>query len=70
MGTLAAHFANARNLAGTAHAPHIHTNTLLKRFDRIGSLLGHDWQQLGQVLRLHLHLHDLARQVEQAEEVG
>ncbi|WP_329332884.1 helix-turn-helix domain-containing protein [Streptomyces sp. NBC_01352] len=35
-----------RNLAGTARAPHIHTNTLLKRIERIGDLLGKDWQLL------------------------
>lgn len=64
--TLTAYFANSRNLAGTARALHIHTNTLLKRIERIGSLLGHDWQQPDNALRLQLavHLHDLARQVE------
>ncbi|MGW2523039.1 PucR family transcriptional regulator [Streptomyces sp. NPDC001617] len=69
VGTLAAYFANARNPAGTARVPHIHTNTLLKRIDRIGSLLGHNWQQPDHTPRLHLavHLHELARQVEQAE---
>ncbi|WP_354006267.1 helix-turn-helix domain-containing protein [Streptomyces sp. NBC_01373] len=35
-----------RTLAGTARAPHIHTNTLLKRIERIGDLLGKDWQLL------------------------
>ena len=69
MGTLAAYFANARNLAGAARALPIHTNTLLKRIDRIGSLLGHDWQQPDHTLRLHVavHLHELVRQVEQVD---
>lgn len=67
LGTLTAYFANSRNLAGTARALHIHTNTLLKRIERIGSLLGNDWQQPDNALRLQLavHLHELARQVEQ-----
>lgn len=68
MGTPTAYFANSRNLAGTARALHIHTNTLLKRTERIGSLLGHEWQRPDHALRLQLavHLHDLARQVEQS----
>lgn len=71
VGTLTAYFANSRSLAGTARALHIHTNTLLKRIERIGSLLGHDWQQPDHALRLQLavHLHDLAQQVERVEQV-
>jgi hypothetical protein len=59
--------ANSRNLAGTARALYIHANTLLKRIERIGGLLGHDWQQPDHALRLQLavHLHDLVQQVEQ-----
>lgn len=66
LGTLTAYFAGSRNLAATARALHIHTNTLLKRIERIGSLLGPDWQRPDNVLRLQLavHLHELARQVE------
>ncbi|MCT9078675.1 helix-turn-helix domain-containing protein [Streptomyces fulvoviolaceus] len=69
LGTLTAYFANSRNVAGTARALHIHTNTLLKRIERIGGLLGQDWQQPDNALRLQLavHLHDLARQVDQAD---
>ena len=69
VGTLTAYFANSRNLAGTARALHIHTNTLLKRIERIGSLLGHEWQQPDHALKLQLavHLHDLAQQVEQVD---
>lgn len=52
----------------TARALHIHTNTLLKRIERIGDLLGHDWQQPDNALRLQLavHLHDLDRLVNAA----
>jgi hypothetical protein len=66
LGTLSAYFAHSRNVAGTARALHIHTNTLLKRIERIGGLLGQDWQQPHNALRLQLavHLHDLAREVE------
>ncbi|WP_443045910.1 helix-turn-helix domain-containing protein [Streptomyces sp. GQFP] len=47
-------------------ALHIHTNTLLKRIERIGGLLGPEWQQPDNALKLQLavHLHELARQVE------
>uniref|UniRef100_UPI0034DABEDE helix-turn-helix domain-containing protein n=1 Tax=Streptomyces adonidis TaxID=3231367 RepID=UPI0034DABEDE len=53
-------------LALRARALHIHTNTLLKRIERIGGLLGPEWQQPDNALRLQLavHLHELARQVE------
>lgn len=68
LGTLTAYFANSRNLAGTARALHIHTNTLLKRIERIGGLLGQDWQQPDNALRLQLavHLHGLAGMVDAA----
>jgi hypothetical protein len=69
LGTLTAYFAHSRNVAGTARALHVHTNTLLKRIERIGSLLGQDWQQPDNALRLQLavHLHDLARQIDQGD---
>ncbi|MGV9310586.1 helix-turn-helix domain-containing protein [Streptomyces sp. NPDC003691] len=65
LGTLAAYFDHSRNLAATARALHIHINTLLKRMDRIGGLLGPDWQQPDHALRLQLavHLHGLARRI-------
>ncbi|HST80651.1 MAG TPA: helix-turn-helix domain-containing protein [Kineosporiaceae bacterium] len=66
LDTLAAYYANSGNLAATARALHIHTNTLLKRIERISGLLGHDWQQPNNTLKLQLavHLHDLARIVD------
>ncbi|KPI08199.1 putative transcriptional regulator, PucR family [Actinobacteria bacterium OK074] len=69
LGTLTAYFAHSRNVAATARALHIHTNTLLKRIERIGGLLGQDWQRPDHALRLQLavHLRDLARQVEQGD---
>ncbi|MCX5357856.1 helix-turn-helix domain-containing protein [Streptomyces sp. NBC_00124] len=67
LDTFTAYSANSRNVTATARAPHIHTNTLLKRIERIGGLLGPDWQQPDNALRLELavHLHELARQIEQ-----
>lgn len=63
LGTLSAYFGHSRNIAGTARALHIHTNTLLKRIERINGLLGRGWQHPDSALRLQLaiHLHDLAR---------
>ncbi|WP_405534315.1 GAF domain-containing protein [Streptomyces sp. NBC_00075] len=69
LGTLTAYFASSRNLAATARALHIHTNTLLKRIERIGGLLGPEWQQPDNALRLQLavHLHELAQRIEQVD---
>ncbi|MFJ2241327.1 helix-turn-helix domain-containing protein [Streptomyces sp. NPDC087859] len=40
VGTFTACFARSRNVAGIVRALHIHTDTLLKRIERIGGLLG------------------------------
>ena len=63
LGTLAAYFAGAGNVARTARALHIHTNTLLKRLERVSTLLGYGWEQPDSALRLQLavRLHELAR---------
>ncbi|RZU45597.1 PucR-like helix-turn-helix protein [Streptomyces sp. BK022] len=61
VSTVAAYFAHSGNLSRTAHALHVHTNTLLKRLDRIAALLGDDWRSADSALRLHLavRLHQL-----------
>ncbi|MYS16170.1 GAF domain-containing protein [Streptomyces sp. SID4982] len=61
VGTAAAYFAHSGNLSRTAHSLHVHTNTLLKRLDRITVLLGDDWRSADSALRLHLavRLHQL-----------
>ncbi|MGC4996830.1 helix-turn-helix domain-containing protein [Streptomyces sp. DT195] len=61
VSTAAAYFAHSGNLSRTAHSLHVHTNTLLKRLDRIAALLGDDWRSADSALRLHLavRLHQL-----------
>lgn len=57
--TLTAYFQHAGNLTRTARDLHVHMNTLLKRLDRIETVLGQDWRapdtalQLQVALRLH-----------------
>ncbi|MBM9463988.1 GAF domain-containing protein [Aeromicrobium sp. YIM 150415] len=59
--TLAAYFEHAGNLTRTARALHVHMNTLLKRLDRVTSLLGEDWRSPDRMLRIQvaLRLHTL-----------
>ncbi|MFD6285291.1 helix-turn-helix domain-containing protein [Streptomyces sp. NPDC060205] len=66
VATASAYFAHSGNLSRTARALHVHLNTLLKRLDRIGSLLGEDWRSPDSALRLHLalRLHGLKAVVE------
>ncbi|WP_051720476.1 helix-turn-helix domain-containing protein [Streptomyces sp. NRRL F-2799] len=61
VSTVAAYFAHAGNHSRTAHSLHVHTNTLLKRLDRITALLGDGWRSADSALRLHLavRLHQL-----------
>ncbi|WP_020423379.1 GAF domain-containing protein [Amycolatopsis sp. ATCC 39116] len=60
VGTLDAYYANRANVAATARALHLHVNTLLKRLDRAGELLGVDWRQEDDLeLQLGLRLHRL-----------
>lgn len=57
--TLTSYFHHSGNYAKTAAALHVHVNTLLKRLDRIDTVLGEDWRtperslQLQVALRLH-----------------
>lgn len=52
--TLAAYLDHRSSGARTAKALHIHINTLLKRLDRIASVLGSDWQDPDNELRIRL----------------
>ncbi|MFF1831076.1 helix-turn-helix domain-containing protein [Paenarthrobacter sp. NPDC058040] len=59
--TLSAYFENAGNQARTARALHVHINTLLKRLERISTLLGEDWTTPDRSLQIQLatRLHSL-----------
>jgi GAF domain-containing protein len=60
VGTLTAYYVHHVNVAATARALHVHVNTLLKRLDRAGSVLGLDWRDGNDLeLRLALRLHEL-----------
>lgn len=60
VGTLAAYYAHRANVAATARALHVHVNTLLKRLDRAGNVLGIDWRHENDLeLQLGLRLHQL-----------
>jgi len=60
VGTLSAYYVHRANVAATARALHVHVNTLLKRLDRAGSILGLDWRHDNDLeLQLGLRLHRL-----------
>jgi hypothetical protein len=60
VATLSAYHAHRSNVAATARALHVHVNTLLKRLDRAGSVLGLDWRHENDLeLQLGLRLHQL-----------
>ena len=63
VGTLAAYFGNDRNLARTRESLHIHVNTVTQRLERIGALLGDDWQLNDRLLEVQiaLRLHRISR---------
>ncbi|MFJ8731346.1 helix-turn-helix domain-containing protein [Streptomyces bauhiniae] len=60
--TLDAYFAAAMSPARTKDALHVHVNTVAQRLERVGRLLGEDWQTPSRVLeiQLALRLHGLA----------
>ncbi|UQU67779.1 helix-turn-helix domain-containing protein [Couchioplanes caeruleus] len=66
VATLSAYFAHSGNLTRTAGTLHVHMNTLLKRLDRVGSILGPDWREPDRSLQLQvaLRLHDLRTQLD------
>lgn len=59
--TLREYYAGGANLTRAKEALHVHVNTVVQRMERIGSLLGHDWQAPERALeiQLALRLHDL-----------
>jgi hypothetical protein len=58
--TLSAYYRHHTNVAATARALHLHVNTLLKRLDRAGTVLGFDWRDENDLeLQLGLRLHQL-----------
>ena len=56
LGTLEAYFAAGGSPRHAATQLHVHVNTVAQRLDRIGSLLGADWQGPEQSLELQLAL--------------
>ncbi|MFC6065324.1 helix-turn-helix domain-containing protein [Streptomyces ochraceiscleroticus] len=60
--TLHAYFDSGMSPARTKDALHVHVNTVAQRLDRIGRLLGSDWQSPSRALELQLalRLHQLS----------
>ncbi|HET6625271.1 MAG TPA: helix-turn-helix domain-containing protein [Nocardioidaceae bacterium] len=56
LATLRAYFDSGCNLARTREALHVHVNTVTQRLDRIGQLIGADWQDPDRQLELQLAL--------------
>ncbi|MFG2989596.1 helix-turn-helix domain-containing protein [Streptomyces sp. NPDC048257] len=54
--TLRTYFDTGTSRSRAAEALHVHVNTVVQRLDRIGSLLGHDWQRPERALELQLAL--------------
>ncbi|GLW26319.1 cyclic diguanylate phosphodiesterase [Microbispora amethystogenes] len=54
--TLTAYFGTGGSLSRTAEALHIHVNTVTQRLDRVGQLLGVDWQEPDHALEIQLAL--------------
>jgi DNA-binding PucR family transcriptional regulator len=54
--TLDAYFASGMSPARTKDALHVHVNTVAQRLERIGRLLGPDWQSPARALEIQLAL--------------
>lgn len=54
--TLEGYFAAGASLARTADALHVHVNTVTQRLERIGRLIGPDWQHPDRALEIQLAL--------------
>ncbi|OEU96929.1 helix-turn-helix domain-containing protein [Streptomyces oceani] len=65
IATLDAYFVNGASLTRTKETLHIHVNTVVQRLERIGRLLGKDWNSPARSLeiQLALRLHHLARRL-------
>jgi DNA-binding PucR family transcriptional regulator len=63
--TLDAYFASGMSPARTKDELHVHVNTVAQRLERVGRLLGSDWQSPSRALevQLALRLHRLASAV-------
>ncbi|WRZ94580.1 GAF domain-containing protein [Streptomyces sp. NBC_01007] len=54
--TLDAYFASGMSPARTKDALHVHVNTVAQRLERVGRLLGEDWQSPARILEIQLAL--------------
>ncbi|MFD3327393.1 helix-turn-helix domain-containing protein [Streptomyces sp. NPDC058701] len=54
--TLQAYFSAGMSQSKAKEALHVHINTVVQRLERIGQLLGHDWQSPERVLEIQLAL--------------
>lgn len=62
LNTLRAYFAAGGNLARTKESLHVHVNTVAQRLERVGTLIGEDWQRPERQLELQvaLRLHQIS----------
>ncbi|MFC8074959.1 helix-turn-helix domain-containing protein [Streptomyces sp. NPDC057307] len=56
VGTLDAYFAEGASLTRTKTALHVHVNTVVQRLERVGRLLGPDWNSPARTLEIQLAL--------------
>jgi sugar diacid utilization regulator len=56
VGTLEAYFSGGGNLTRASKELHVHVNTVTQRLDRIGRLIGEDWQEPDHQLEMQLAL--------------
>ncbi|MCX4524186.1 MULTISPECIES: GAF domain-containing protein [unclassified Streptomyces] len=54
--TLEAYFAHGSSLTRTKDALHVHVNTVVQRLERIGNILGEDWNAPARALEIQLAL--------------
>ncbi|MFJ6793646.1 helix-turn-helix domain-containing protein [Streptomyces sp. NPDC091268] len=54
--TLRVYFASGMNQTKTRESLHVHINTVVQRLDRLGRLLGRDWQRPDRALEIQLAL--------------
>ncbi|MCJ1676663.1 helix-turn-helix domain-containing protein [Streptomyces sp. APSN-46.1] len=58
--TLEAYFAHGSSLTRTKDALHVHVNTVVQRLERIGQILGEDWNAPARALEIQLALRILS----------